>query len=146
MNVRTKEIISWSVCLLLLIGMTFSGQSDILCIGEDGRVEFESICLPCCTVSDTVCDNKLSKGQHEEHTSCSDCSDVDPGTHQWANCRREIGPDQFTSAKVVSPVYATQDILTVDQNGLSLLKLHKMFKQSDSGSVLSVISTTVIRC
>jgi len=142
MSLRTKNIIVWVVCLTLLIGVTFSGQSDILCIGEDGQAELESVCIPCCTELDESCDSNLSGRHQDEHSSCSNCSDVVLGSPQWSNCRQKVEAGLVNGLNFGSSLTAFGAIPVVPDNS-RLTKYHKIFHSGDRASMLS---TTIIRC
>lgn len=145
MNSRTKKIINWAVCLFLLIGVTLAGQSNVLCVGEDGHVEFESICMPCFTESGEACENDLSNQQHNEHSTCTNCSDVETGNPQWRHGRPKTDFSQLIRLTAASSADATHYKLTAVQSNSRLIRFYKIFQPSDPVSLIS-ISTTVIRC
>ena len=52
------------------------GNADVLCIGEDGHIEIETNCLPCCNEIETSCEINVEEDLHDEHEDCNNCSDL----------------------------------------------------------------------
>ena len=67
----------WSICLLFFVATTFGATGYVLCIGDDGHIEFETLCLPASCETAEDCELGVSENAHDEHSGCSDCTDVD---------------------------------------------------------------------
>ena len=55
MNIKICKIITYPLSLLLLVGFIFIGNGEVLCVAEDGHIEIEAECLPCCSGEDNDC-------------------------------------------------------------------------------------------
>ena len=125
MKLMTHKIIAWSLCLLLLIGVTASGYSDILCISEDGVHEFETVCLPCCTDDAENCNFESSGDRQDEHNNCSDCSDVEIDNPLWSKRIQKISSKQLLISKHNPLVKSTYGLPAVNKSSINLISLNQ---------------------
>ena len=49
----------------------------VICVGDDGHYEIETICLPSCDNNEIACETDVSNNRHAEHNECSNCSDFE---------------------------------------------------------------------
>ena len=142
MNLWIKKIIVWSLCLSLLIGVTFSGYSDVLCIGSDGQLELETLCLPCTDTEDT-CEYNISDAQHEEHSNCIDCLDIKLTNSLWTKRSQKTDFGKSIKLTLASAAFATCSLTMIEQNNSCLTKYSKLYIDNPCSSFLT---TTVILC
>jgi len=76
MRLQISKHSSWPLCLLLLAVSIGGGQAGVLCIGDDGHAEFETLCLPCCGETKELCAVEPFDDRHEQHGDCADCTDL----------------------------------------------------------------------
>jgi hypothetical protein len=78
MNEHLRKSLPLPLCLIFLAGLIFGSPGYVLCMGEDGRMEFETICLPSGGGGgEAVCEIGPSPDCHHDHDACSDCSDLE---------------------------------------------------------------------
>ncbi len=150
MKLRLKKIIVITFCLLFLNGVIFSGYADIICIGEDGHFELETICLTSCTETETQSEQNGSLNisdsqhtQHEKHNDCSNCSDVEVDNHLWSKRTSRVDFNKLLKSSYAPLV-----------NSLSALTkpVHKNILSSDFDHLYSLsppilyTKPTVLRC
>lgn len=63
--------------IILLAGLIFGGPGYILCIGDDGQIQFETIILPSHIEAAETCHDDFPNDFHHEHDDCSSCSDLE---------------------------------------------------------------------
>ncbi len=146
MNLLIKKISAWTLCLIFLLGITFAGNRNVLCIGEDGRIEFETICLPCCGESDKVCDLVTTvdhHGEQGEHSECSNCYDLDLNGSQWI--KRNRTTDDYNITKLISTPLIESKIYSIStfDDIKNPNQYNLFFGQSPPSASLSTI---VLRC
>ena len=143
MNLWIQKIIVWPLCLFLFVGFIFVVNGYVLCIGEDGHIEFETECLPCCKGTDNVCKLDVSNDLHDEHGDCTNCSDLALDGLLWSRRFQKISFIQSVKS-FTAPAYNIVIIFTsnIDDNSKTV-KFHLIYGQSPPS--LS-IATTVLRC
>ena len=144
MKLTKKNIIAWTLCLSLLVGVSSSAFSDVLCIGDDGHVEYETICLPCCTDDSDSCDNETTEEQHAEHNECSNCSDVEIDNHLWTKRFHKIETKTLLISKYHHPV----TIADINSSNIytSPIKSFHSEKFSNQDQILISLSTVMLNC
>ena len=144
MKLQICKIIVWPLSLILFVGFLFVGHNDILCIGEDGRMKFETECLPCCNETEDICNIKTLHDFHDEHEDSSDCSDLTMDGALWSKRLTKINLLKTEIANSV-PTFinnlnlTSDNNITLQDNSTFLLTFYKS-PQSFS------IATTILRC
>jgi hypothetical protein len=75
MNKWSKKYLAWPMCLLFIVGLAVGSNGSILCIGDNGHTNIESICQPCCGEAEDSCDLAESNSNHDHHDECDNCTD-----------------------------------------------------------------------
>ncbi len=146
MNLKLQKIVALFLCAVFVVGSIMTANNEILCIGENGHIEFETVCLPSCGEADdpeTVCENNPSSDGHNDHSDCSNCIDLDYNAVFWATVRPSVDLDMaFTiSFEVLPPI----DSYNAEQ--CFHLFLYEPVQQTlGLGPPEYCISSTVIRC
>ena len=83
MTVRKRNCLAWLVCLLFAVGAVADSPGGVLCVGEDGHVKYESICLPPSGGAADPCAPSVFDDAPAEYCGCGDCSDVPLDSPQW---------------------------------------------------------------
>ena len=142
MNLQFKKIIAWSLCLVFLTGITFAGNGNVLCIGNDGHIKVETICLPCCG-EEEVCKFEVTEDIHDEHNDCNNCYDLELTGSQWLKRSRSTDFDYVLKTSlipIIESITPTSSTVSVDFN---IIKYHSIFGQSPPSLSLATI---IIRC
>ena len=142
MNRKISRFTSWQTCFLLLAGLTFGSFGEVLCIGDDGHVEIESACQPCCGKTGESCQVSLSTSSHEHHDSCDNCSDYSLDGPTW---HRKQSHASFNAYLVTS-----LPLLSLTNNSYNSFYDNDLATANHSQpyniQVVASISTTVIIC
>ena len=144
MSRKFRRTNSWQMCLLILtlVGLTYSSFGDVLCIGEDGHIEIESTCQPCCGEPNDFCSTLESDAKHNHHDECDNCSDLSLDGQFWQRKQADSFLDniKFTSFPSVNFDYISHK--TDLKNSLSIAR------HSCPGriQIAASISATVIIC
>ena len=81
---QSQKIAAWPLCLFFLFGLFFVGNGAVLCIGDDGHIEFETHCVPGCGETKEAPEIDLSDALQVEHIDCSNCTDIDLNNPLWS--------------------------------------------------------------
>jgi hypothetical protein len=148
MNLYIKKITSWFIGCIFLVGLTFVWNGNVLCIGEDGHIEIETNCIPCCSDTDKACKEELcitdeSENHHEEHNDCNNCFDLELDGTTWLK-RFQITNFNYnfklTSLSIIdSASYYVKTYLDYS----NIYKNKSLFGQNPPNVS---ITTTVVRC
>ena len=143
MKIQTHKIMVWLLCLSLFIGFIFVGNSDVLCVGEDGHIEFETECLPCCRVIDDVCRVDVLKDLHDKHDDCTNCLDLVLDGPFWS--RRYTKINLFQPVKLLTvPTFENTFILAATDN--NDLQVNISFLTFCKCPQYTFIAATILRC
>lgn len=137
MNSWLRKIIVWPMCLIFLIGMIFAGDSNVLCIGDNGHIKFETFCLPCCDEADVPGEIQNEPGD------CSDCSHVELSGPLWSKRIQNIDPYHLTNQVSVFATNAHFDPISIENTDSRINKFYLVYGQSPPSYS---IATTVLRC
>lgn len=143
MNLRLQKIIALPLCLIFLIGMAIAGNGNILCIGDNGRVKFETLCLPCCDEAEKSYEADEPNELQNEHDECCDCSDVELDYPRWSKRIQTINSDYFDGFVTALDTDAQLSLISAFNTNSQIIKFHLAFGQSPPSYT---ISTTVFRC
>lgn len=143
MKPRIRKIVIWPLCFLFLAGFIATGDSKILCIGDDGHLEIETICLPCCGDEDKDCETEKSNDKHEEHGDCSNCSDVELDNSLWLKRVHNINLNHSMNHE--SNVIANIDynFTLICNSNSQIIKFHLAYSQSPPSYS---VETVILRC
>lgn len=143
MFVKHNKIIALALCPLFIMGLFVAGNGKVLCIGDDGHIELETSCLPCCGDETDICVSEPSDDMHEEHNDCSNCSDIEIDSPLWSKRLKHIS---LTIANDIRPeiavginVYPT----SVNDNPSQLMEFHI---SSGKNKPSHLFLTAVLRC
>ena len=142
MKLQIHKIIGWPLCLILFVGFILVGNGNVICIGEDGHIEFETECLPCCTDADDVCKLDVSNDFHDEHDDCTNCSDLTPDEPLWIKRFQRADFGKFFNLTFTSTTESSYNLTTLGQNNSHLTEFYQLYNQS----LLFPILATVLRC
>jgi len=107
MKLQIQKILVWPLCLFLSVGFIFVGNSNVLCIGEDGHMVFETECPPCCGGTDKVCKLDVSNDLHDKHDECANCTDLTLDRLLWSQRLTRVSVDQSVKLLTVPPFHNT---------------------------------------
>ena len=119
------------------------GNADVLCIGEDGHIEIETNCLPCCNNIETSCEINVEEDLHDEHVGCNNCSDLILGSSFWSKRYSNLIGNS-TSAKPVVLLDVNTDTtysLTIESS-----QIHRTFFTFNKSPNYAFILSTILRC
>lgn len=142
MNLSVKKAITWTLSLFLIIGITSSGFSDVLCISDDGQIKLESICQPCDGESTDICLMATAANSHDHQDDCDNCSDLSMGgpSRLRKNSESDSSPIQiaFKSFHSFSPCS--------DNNFSNYGRIVAELSFCGQDHLVLLLSTTVIIC
>ena len=75
---------SWSLCVIFLIGLTIVTSGDVLCLGDNGHVAIETQYLACCGEAEDHCQAGIPSNQHKDHNECNNCADINLDGLFWS--------------------------------------------------------------
>ena len=92
MKLRHQKILAWPVCLFFLLGIIFTGESTVLCIGDNGEVKFESLCFPDNCEAEKQCADDFDSDFQDQVKVCeySHCSDFAFNGPTWSRPVQKI--------------------------------------------------------
>lgn len=137
MNLGFQKIIAYPICLIFLIGMVFTGDSNILCISDTGHIKFETFCLPCCGEAN------LPDEQQYEPEESSNCSDIELDCPLWSKRIQNIDPDHSTNFISLFNTDAHLVLISMDSGNSQIARFHLAFGQSPPSYSMAM---TVLRC
>ncbi len=143
MNLWIQKIIIWQLCLFLFVGFIFVGNGYVLCIGEDGHIEFETECLPCCKGTDNVCKLDVSNDLHDEHDDCTNCSDLTLDEPLWSRRFQRIIFIQSVKSFTAPTFHNAINFASTEESNSQVDKFLLTFGQSP---LSASIATTILRC
>lgn len=129
--------------IIILIGFFQIGEANVLCIGEDGHIEIESNCLPCCNDIETTCETDTQADNHEEHDDCYNCSDLSLGNPFWSKRFSNFTTINISTKTVISLMVKTDTSYDLT---IELSRLHNSIYNYKISPSLSSISSTVLIC
>ena len=143
MKLRIHKIVIWPLCLFLFVGLVFVGNSDFLCVGEDGYIEFDTEYLPFCGGTDDVCKVDVSNDLHDEHHDCTNCLDLTLNGPLLS--RRFTKISQIKSVKLLTPstFYNSIILASTYKSNSQVDKFLLIFGQSPQSAF---IAATILRC
>ena len=139
---RTLKSVVWSLCLSLLVGFIFVGNGSVLCVSEDGHVELEAECLPCCSEGEAVSEVDLSKDDHDEHADCHGCSDLSLDGPLWSQRVTSTKLVQTFKLLPVATLHTTISAASIDDNLFS----DKIYLTFDYHPPSAALTVTCLRC
>ncbi|MCK5125613.1 MAG: hypothetical protein KAR42_05105 [candidate division Zixibacteria bacterium] len=134
---------AWLLSLIILVGISSGGTSCILCIGDDGHVEFETICLPACGDTNDFCALEVVDEVPHEHSDCSNCSDVELDGSLWLKPIQKNDPNQLILFASTLTIDGAICPLSWGNNNSQITKCYLEYGQSPPSCS---IATTIIRC
>ena len=143
MTLRIQKTIAWPMCLIFLVGLTFSVTGYVLCIGDDGHTRFKTICLPCCSDAEEVCDVDVSDDISDEHSNCINCSDLSLDELLWSKRFQKTGFIQSVKSFMAPTFHAVIIPISTDNGNSQAGKFLLTFSQSP---LSASIATTILRC
>ncbi|NIR67859.1 MAG: hypothetical protein GWO10_29790 [candidate division Zixibacteria bacterium] len=139
---RNQKIVIWPVCLIFLFGLFFVGNGAVLCIGDDGHIEFETFCIPGCDEANEISEIDFFIGLQSEHIDCSNCTDIDLDSPLWS--RRDQNHISENSADAAAMLMPDADLVSfstqADSHKIRTIKL--AYNQNPSS--YSIISTILL--
>ena len=143
MKLRINKIILWPLCLFLFIGLALVGNSDVLCIGDDGRFEFETICLPCCDEAVEMFESEALADHHDGHEGCINCSDLTPDGPMWSKRFKKNSLIQSVKLLATPAVHNATILASTDKSKSQVDEFLLTFGQSPPSASIAI---TVLRC
>ncbi len=120
MIVNIRTYIAWPICLLFAFGIVASGSGGVLCVGHDGHVKVEAICLPSSSGAENPCAPAVIDEVLGEYSDCVGCSDVPLDGPQWLKRSRLAANKQRVESVSAHPVNTIR-ILSVTESGNSYI-------------------------
>ena len=133
-----RKSMLWPLCLVFLAGLCFGGPRYILCVGDHGHTEFETICLPSCSEATDGCGAQTTDDCRDEHDDCSNCSDLELDGPLWSKRPTRVAKPDLGTAM---PVTALSLFMADFDSALSMSHL-----SHDHGPPLGSKAPTVLRC
>ena len=143
MKLRIHKIMVWPLCLFLIAGFIFVGNNNVLCIGEDGHIEFETECLPCCRGADNVCKIDVSNDLHDEHDDCTNCLDLVLDGPLWSKRFHKIN---FTQSVKLLTAPAFHTVIIPASNDNTVLQVNISFLTFCKCPQSAFMAATIFRC
>ena len=143
MKKLVHRIFVWPLSILLLIGFFQIGSGDVLCVGEDGHIEIETECLPCCNEAEAVCGLSEQGDIHDEHDDCNNCSDLPLDSPLWSKRFSRISLIQAYKTDLVPSFEWIHSVHSLTNPGSRAHENPPAFK---SNPLSSFISDTILRC
>lgn len=138
MITHNRKILTWVVCLLFMTGITLSSSAGIICLGDDGHAQVESLCRPACNDSDLACPQEETDHDHDD---CTDC--VDLPLIQELLSQRYLNPVRSEVSLYISSLVAIRHA-PADSSADCFSGRREAEARLDRGSDL--LSVTVLRC
>ncbi len=130
------------ICLLFIVGLTFSSFGDILCVSDSGHIKVESICNPGCDEIISPCFSNKTDFGHEHHDSCDNCSDM---SLEIPKILKRLSNSDFALVN-----FSSNSLYLVNYSNnydISFQKfINKELSHTISKEVDILISTTVVIC
>lgn len=137
--VSLKKLMVWPLCLLLGFSLYLSGSCEVLCFGDSGHVEIETVHLHSCCASELS--TSVPTTNYPDH-ECAGCSDVPLGSTQlWHRSRATDGP---IMAYIAMPQAISSDFQCSITEDLSAYV--GAFASSKRAVIRIETATTVLRC
>ena len=133
----------WPICLIFLLSLILFGNGQVLCVGEDGHIEIETYCLPCCGEAEDTCELDLPEDLHDEHNGCSDCSDFEINSPIWSSRVNHIEAGNFDHSKTLCSMDSNYG---GDSTQINISKTDFLIYFSGQGPPSDIGITTVLRC
>ena len=143
MKLKKQPLITCLITLFLFMGITSSGYSDIICIGDDGHVEFETICLPCCNEIEKSCETEVATDHHQEHDNCSNCSDIEFDSPFLAKRIQKSTHDQYKNS-IFHNFISSFSLSHISQNTITTSKYY--IEAPPNSYASTTISFTIFLC
>jgi len=143
MNFKIRKTNTWTLCLFLILVFTFSGNGQVLCIGEDGHIELETFCLPCCSDPVKICDPEMLDEAHGEHSECSSCSDIELSDFLWSG--RNSHDDFNRLSSTIAKVFVV-NIHSLNSLNHNISRVNQNYLSFSLSPPLPSIETAVLRC
>ena len=143
MNTWIQRIIVWPLCLFLFTGFIFPANSNVLCIGDDGHIEFETFCHPSCDEAEVTRDVDTPCGPPNGRSDDSNCSHVELTTALWLGRAQNVSSYHLTSWPSVFTIDGHSDLIYADSSNSRAAESHLAHGQ---GPPSLSIATTILRC
>ena len=143
MILRLQKITAWLICLIFLIGIIFAGDSNVLCISDNGLFKFEISCLPYCGDAEKTCETDVSGELQNESNDGSDCSDVELDGPLWSKRNQHIDSKHLADFVSAFNQDTHLSLISSKNDNSRIIKFHLAFGQSPPSYS---ITTTVLRC
>ena len=129
--------------MVFMTGVSFSGYFDVLCIGDDGHLELETHCMSNCSDTEKNCENILPDDNNEEHSECSNCSDIELDQIHWSKRQQKVNLTEIFKINSVTSANIGHLLPISGQEIKSLYRGYSIY-----GNILSILdkSTAVLRC
>ncbi len=137
MNKTLRTFLPLPLCLAFLAALCFGAPGSVLCIGDCGHMELETICLPPCCGSD-VCEAKADHECDDDHDECSNCSDLDIDGPFWSKRYTRTAKPVPTSAGAVAA------LIVLPSGSTPVVTSSRL--SHDHGPPLGAKAPTILRC
>ncbi len=140
MKLILYNIFVYSFSLFLLASFSISGYTDVICLGDNGHIELETICIPSCADSDQPSYIETPTNHHEDHAACSD---VEIDTHLWSK-RTQKSDSKLSEIKICTlfpTIPNTQSVINPNNNN----KLFSIVLPKQN-TPLVALSTVILIC
>lgn len=143
MNFWIQRIIAWPLCLLLFTGFILTGNSNVLCFGEDGHIEFEAHCHPLCEGAEEICAVDISDNQHSEHGDGAHCSHIKLNPPLWSGRTQTVDSNHVTDC---TSTFITDGDINLMNTGAGNSRVAEHLLAYGQNPPSYSIATTVLRC
>ena len=98
-----RTTVTWSMCVVLLVGAAFIANGNVLCIDHNGDTDIERLGVLCCNDSDDCCPGENGSSQSHDHDDC-----------QYGDRAAHVARRIFTIHRCVPPLHAFPRRASVD--------------------------------
>ncbi len=143
MRAYIKQFISLILCTLFVVGIALGNPGSVLCVGEDGHVEIESVSNSCCSFHGETFSVDESGSGSVQDDDCVNCTHVslyqELLSHRLRNgfcCHRTVHPESISPLTMYIPV-----LCPMTDNGT-----RTVLKDFELPSFTGSVSTTILLC
>ncbi|MCP4582227.1 MAG: hypothetical protein GY839_11480 [candidate division Zixibacteria bacterium] len=143
MKLGFLKITAWSMCLIFIVGLSLSGTGYVLCIGDNGHIEFETSCMNCRGEAAEICKVNVSDDAQCDHSDCTNCSDVEIEDLFWSKRIQKTDsdlPGQFIPIPTIDTIIS---LISIENGDSRITKFHLAYGQSPPSYTTAI---TVLRC
>ena len=142
MLINVERKMTWMICAIFIFGLAVMGTGQVLCVGDDGHMEIETYCMPCCGDADESCQYNLPEDHHGEHNECSNCDDFELNSPIWSNRNDSNLTEEIHVSGIDYLDYSPGCFLTLNSDSKSI----QFYIPTGQDPPSDIVTFTVLRC